>query len=300
MSNYHLPVLLKESVDALSIGECSTIIDVTFGGGGHSREILNRLDNDGRLFAFDQDHEAQDNIINDPRFTLIDKNFKYLKNFLRLYGVEKADGILADLGVSSHQFDQAERGFSTRFDAELDMRMDIRQNLTAKDIINQYEEAELENIFRFYGELPNARRLAHEICLKRQTNSIQTTFELKEAVSHLMPKKQENKFFAMLFQALRIEVNGELDALKQMLLQAKDILKDGGRLVVISYHSLEDRLVKNFMKSGNFEGKIEKDFYGNILTPFNVISRKIIVPSEEELNVNNRSRSAKLRIAEKK
>ena len=300
MSSYHLPVLLKESVDALSIGESSIIIDVTFGGGGHSREILSRLGNDGQLFAFDQDHEAQNNIIDDSRFTLVDKNFKYMKNFLRLYGVEKADGVLADLGVSSHQFDQAERGFSTRFDAELDMRMDIRQDLTAKNIINQYEETELENIFRFYGELPNAKRLAREICLKRQLNPIQTTFELKEAVAHLMPKKMENKFFAMLFQSLRIEVNGELDALKQMLVQAGDILKEGGRLVVISYHSLEDRLVKNFMKSGNFEGKIEKDFYGNALVPFKIISRKIVVPGEEELNVNNRSRSAKLRIAEKK
>lgn len=300
MSDYHSPVLLKESVDALSIEEQSIIVDVTFGGGGHSREILRHLGDNGKLFAFDQDQEAQKNTIDDPRFTLIDKNFKYMKNFLRLHGVKEVDGVLADLGVSSHQFDKAERGFSTRFDAELDMRMDIRQDFSAKDIINQYEEAELESIFRLYGELPNARRLAHEIFLKRQSAPINTTFELKEAVLHLIPKKQENKFFAMLFQALRIEVNGELDALKQMLQQSVDILKEGGRLVVISYHSLEDRLVKNFMKSGNFEGKIEKDFYGNALVPFKSVSRKIIVPSEEELNINSRSRSAKLRIAEKK
>ena len=300
MSNYHSPVLLKESVDALLIGEDSVIVDVTFGGGGHSKEILKRLGSEGKLFAFDQDSEAQKNAIEDNRFTLIDKNFKYMKNFLRLYGAGKVDGILADLGVSSHQFDQADRGFSIRFDAELDMRMDIHQDLTAKNIVNQYEETELEQVFRAYGELPNAKRLAHEICLKRQIEMINTTFDLKTAVAHLMPKKQENKFFAMLFQALRIEVNGELDALKQMLQQSTEILKEGGRLVVISYHSLEDRLVKNFMKSGNFEGTIEKDFYGNALVPFKTISRKIIVPSDEEININNRSRSAKLRIAEKK
>ncbi len=296
---YHQAVLLHESVEGMNLNAGSIAVDVTFGGGGHSREILSHLDS-GHLYAFDQDAEAQANIFEDERFTFIGQNFKYLKNFLRFHGAAKVDAILADLGVSSHQFDKAERGFSIRFDAELDLRMDTRQPLSAKEIVNNYPYEKLKEIFKLYGELPNAAKLASAICKQRELSPINTTFELKSTVEKLIPRNMENKFLAMIFQALRIEVNEELEALKSFLTQSLDVLKPGGRLVVISYHSLEDRLVKNFMKTGNFEGNVEKDFYGNLLTPFNLVSRKPIVPSDAEVAGNNRARSAKLRIAEKR
>lgn len=296
---YHQAVLLHESVEGMNLNAGSIAVDVTFGGGGHSREILSHLDS-GHLYAFDQDAEAQANIFEDERFTFIGQNFKYLKNFLRFHGAAKVDAILADLGVSSHQFDKAERGFSIRFDAELDLRMDTRQPLSAKEIVNNYPYEKLKEIFKLYGELPNAAKLASAICKQRELSPINTTFELKTTVEKLIPRNMENKFLAMIFQALRIEVNEELEALKSFLTQSLDVLKPGGRLVVISYHSLEDRLVKNFMKTGNFEGNVEKDFYGNLLTPFNLVSRKPIVPSDAEVAGNNRARSAKLRIAEKR
>jgi 16S rRNA (cytosine1402-N4)-methyltransferase len=299
MAQYHLPVLLKQSVEGLSINPQGTYVDATFGGGGHSRYILKHLGSNGRLFAFDHDSDALANAIDDTRFTLIHENFRYLKNFLRMNGVSHIDGVLADLGVSSHQFDEAGRGFSTRFDAELDLRMDRRQTLTAKDIVNTYTEQELRNIFASYGELPNAQRMAKAIVSARDENPVQTTFDLKKVLERHVPKNQENKYFAMVFQALRIEVNGELEALKAMLTQAVDMLNDGGRMVIISYHSLEDRLVKNIMKTGNFEGEVKKDFYGNLLSPLKPITRKPVVPDDCELAENPRSRSAKLRIAEK-
>lgn len=297
--NYHLPVLLNESIEGLNIRENGVYVDVTFGGGGHSRAIMERLGEQGRLYAFDQDADALKNALDDRRFTLIHENFRYMKSFLRLQGVRQVDGILADLGVSSHQFDEAERGFSTRLDGTLDLRMDQRQELSAREIVNGYEEDDLKKILSLYGELPNAASMAKAICSARNTQPIETTFDLKVAVQRHLPRQQENKFLAMLFQALRIEVNGELEALKAMLGQACDILVPRGRLVVISYHSLEDRLVKNFMRSGNYEGNIEKDFYGNPLSPIRPVVRKAIVPSEEELMQNNRSRSAKLRIGER-
>lgn len=297
---YHLPVLLTESIDGLAIRPDGTYVDVTFGGGGHSRAIMERLGPEGRLLAFDQDEDALQNSIDDPRFTLIHENFKYLKSFLRLNGVRQVDGILADLGVSSHQFDEASRGFSTRLDGELDLRMDRRQEVSAQDLVNSADEEELRRILTFYGELPNAYQLAKAICAARSEKPILTTFELRDAVKHHLPRNQENKFLAMIFQALRIEVNGELEALRMMLQQAVEVLVPGGRLAVISYHSLEDRLVKNLIKTGNFEGKLEKDFYGNPITPLDAVSRKAITPGPEELERNNRSRSAKLRVAEKK
>lgn len=300
MTEYHQPVMLSESVEGLNIQPEGTYVDVTFGGGGHSRAIMQQLGEGGRLLAFDQDADALQNSINDTRFTLIHENFKHLKAFLRLNGVRQIDGLIADLGVSSHQFDEASRGFSTRFDAALDLRMDQRQALSAQALVNDYEEADLAKVLTLYGELPNARAMAKSICTQRREAPITTTFELREAVKRHLPHGQENKFLAMLFQALRIEVNGELEALQMMLEQSAQVLRPGGRLVVIAYHSLEDRLVKNFIKTGNFEGKLEKDFFGNPLTPFTQISRKAITPSEEELQRNNRSRSAKLRIAEKK
>lgn len=300
MTEYHQPVMLSESVEGLNIQPEGTYVDVTFGGGGHSRAIMQQLGEGGRLLAFDQDADALQNSINDTRFTLIHENFKHLKAFLRLNGVRQIDGLIADLGVSSHQFDEASRGFSTRFDAALDLRMDQRQALSAQALVNDYEEADLAKVLTLYGELPNARAMAKSICTQRHEAPITTTFELREAVKRHLPHGQENKFLAMLFQALRIEVNGELEALQMMLEQSAQVLRPGGRLVVIAYHSLEDRLVKNFIKTGNFEGKLEKDFFGNPLTPFTQISRKAITPSEEELQRNNRSRSAKLRIAEKK
>lgn len=299
MSEYHVPVMLGECIEGLNIREDGTYVDVTFGGGGHSRAIMEHLGQNGRLLAFDQDADAAKNAIDDSRFELIHENFRDMKAYLRLHGVRKVDGILADLGVSSHQFDEAERGFSTRMDGVLDLRMDRRQELSARELVNEYDENDLKNILKLYGELPNAGSVAKAITAARVQAPIETTFDLKEAVARCLPRGRENKFLAMIFQALRIEVNGELEALKAMLKQATEILVPGGRLVVMSYHSLEDRLVKNLMKSGNFEGEIEKDFYGNVLGPYRLVSRKAITASEEELQRNNRARSAKLRIAER-
>ena len=300
MSDYHSPVLLEQSLEGLAVNPQGTYVDVTFGGGGHSRAILQALGAEGRLLAFDRDADALANTIDDPRFTLIHEDFRYMKNFLRLNGVSRVDGILADLGVSSHQFDEAGRGFSTRFDAELDLRMDRRQTTTAKDIVNTASEEELRDILNNYGELPNAHRMARAIVSARAEAPILTTFDLKKVLESNIPRNQENKFYAMVFQALRIEVNGELEALKAMLTQAVEMLNPGGRLVVISYHSLEDRLVKNIIKTGNFEGEVKKDFYGNLLSPLKPVTRKPIVADAEELMENPRSRSAKLRVAEKK
>lgn len=297
--SYHLPVMLNECIEGLNIRPDGTYVDVTFGGGGHSRAIMERLGPDGRLIGFDQDDDALQNALNDSRFVLIHENFRYLKNYLRLHAVRKVDGVLADLGVSSHQFDEADRGFSTRLNGELDLRMDRRQELTAKDLVNNLDERELTGLLRLYGELPNALQMAKAICKARAEKAIETTFDLRQAVERHLPRGMENKYLAMLFQALRIEVNGELDALQAMLQQAVEILNPGGRLVVMSYHSLEDRLVKNFFKTGNFEGKLEKDFYGNAIVPLKPVTRKPVTASEEELQQNNRSRSAKLRVAEK-
>jgi 16S rRNA (cytosine1402-N4)-methyltransferase len=296
---YHNPVLLKECIDGLNINPAGIYVDVTFGGGGHSKEILKRLTT-GKLYAFDQDADAVKNKIDDPRFTLIQQNFKYLKNFLKMYNALPIDGLLADLGVSSHQFDEAERGFSTRFEAKLDMRMDQNSTLTAAEILNTYSEADLKRIFRLYGEVENAGYLASIIYHNRKDKEIQTVNDLKVMITKCVKRGKENQYYAQVFQALRIEVNKELDVLQELLLQTLDILKPGGRAVIMSYHSLEDRLVKNFFKSGKFEGEVEKDFYGNQLTPFTMITRKPIVPSEKEVEENPRSRSAKLRIAEKK
>ncbi len=298
MSEYHIPVMLKESIDGLVLNPEGDYVDATFGGGGHSSEILSRI-NEGRLFAFDQDADTTGNAIKDDRFFFIMQNFKYLKNFLRYYGVSKVDGILADLGVSSHDFDVAERGFSFRMNAELDMRMNQKAAFTAKQIINDYSEAKLKEIFGSYGEIKNAGKLASKIVEARKEKQIRTTFELKEAVAGCYPMKIENKYLAQLFQALRIEVNDELKVLTEFLEASLDSLKVGGRLVVMTYHSLEDRLVKNFFKTGNFEGKIDKDFYGNVSSPFKLVNRKVIIPTEEEQKLNPRSRSAKLRVAEK-
>ena len=294
--------MLSEALDGLNIHPDGTYVDVTFGGGGHSRAILERLGEDGRLYAFDQDEDAkvESGKVRDERMTFINENFRYLKSFLRLHGVRKVDGILADLGVSSHQFDVAERGFSTRFDGALDLRMDRRGEVTAANLVNNLDENELGRLLKLDGELPNARQMAKAIVRARGEKTIVTTSDLKAAVSHHLPRGMENKYLAMLFQALRIEVNGELEALKEMLQQACEVLVPGGRLVVISYHSLEDRLVKNFIKSGNFEGEVEKDFYGNVLSPMKAVSRGAIQASDAELQVNNRARSARLRVAERK
>jgi len=297
--DYHRPVMLNECIEGLNVRPEGTYVDVTFGGGGHSRAILSHLGDSGRLLAFDQDADAIENAIDDPRFSLIHENFRHLKSFLRLNGVRNVDGVLADLGVSSHQFDVAERGFSTRFNGELDLRMDRRQELTARQLVNEAGLEELTGILRMYGELPNAYQMAKSICQARAEKEIVTTFDLRDAVSRHLPRKMENKYLAMLFQALRIEVNGELEALKAMLQQATELLVPGGRLVVMSYHSLEDRLVKNFFKSGNFEGEMKKDFYGNPLVPLKPVVRKAVTASEEELQTNSRARSAKLRVAEK-
>lgn len=298
MSNeYHTPVMLGEAIEGLAIRPELTYVDVTFGGGGHSRAIMERLGPEGRLYAFDQDEDARRNAIDDPRFTLIGENFRYLKNYLRLYGVRQVNGVLADLGVSSHQFDVAERGFSTRFDGELDLRMDRRGDTTARDLVNSLDEEGLARILKLYGELPNAKQMAKAMVKARSVKEIVTTGDLKEAVSHHLPRGMENKYLAMLFQALRIEVNGELEALREMLVQAAELLSVGGRLVVISYHSLEDRLVKNFMRSGNFEGVVEKDFYGNPLSPLHQLVST--AATAEEVAMNGRARSARLRVAEK-
>ncbi|MBK1440997.1 16S rRNA (cytosine(1402)-N(4))-methyltransferase RsmH [Parapedobacter sp. ISTM3] len=296
---YHVPVMLRECMDALAIKPEGIYVDVTFGGGGHSRELLKHLKEKGRLFAFDQDPDALRNVIDDERFVLIHQNFRFLKNNLRLHGVKEVDGILADLGVSSHQFDDAARGFSTRFDAELDMRMDQTGELDAKQVLNAYPEAELHRIFGMYGELQNARTLAKVIATARITQPIRTVGELKTVVKVVVPRGKEHKYYAQLFQALRIEVNKELDALQEFLQQSVSVLKPGGRLAVMSYHSLEDRLVKNFMAKGKFRGEVDKDFFGNEIKPFKVISRKAFTASEEEVSRNNRARSAKLRVAEK-
>ena len=298
--DYHLPVMLNECIEGLDIRPDGTYVDATFGGGGHSRAILSQLGPEGRLIAFDQDEDALANALDDPRFTLLNENFRYMKSFLRLNGVRSVNGILADLGVSSHQFDVAERGFSTRMEGELDLRMDRRQELTAKELVNTADEAELARILRLYGELPNAAQMARAICRARMEREIVTTFDLRDAVSRHLPRGAENKYLAMLFQALRIEVNGELDALKALLQQAVELLEPEGRLVVMSYHSLEDRLVKNFFRAGNFEGEVEKDFYGNPIVPLVPVTRKVITPGQEELQSNPRSRSARLRVAQKK
>lgn len=296
---YHQPVMLNECIEQMNLRPDGTYVDATFGGGGHSRAIMERLGPDGRLIGFDQDEDALANALRVPNFILIHENFRYLKNYLRLHGVRHIDGLIADLGVSSHQFDVADRGFSTRLNGDLDLRMDRRQEMTAKDLVNSADEHELTRLLRLYGELPNAYQMAKAICKARGEKEIATTFDLREAVSRCLPRGMENKYLAMLFQALRIEVNGELEALQALLQQATEVLNPGGRLVVMSYHSLEDRLVKNFFKTGNFEGKLEKDFYGNPIVPLRLVTRKPITASETELQTNNRSRSAKLRVAEK-
>jgi 16S rRNA (cytosine1402-N4)-methyltransferase len=296
---YHVPVMLKECMDALALKPNGIYVDVTFGGGGHSREILKHLGPEGRLFAFDQDPDALNNVIDDSRFTLIHQNFRFLKNNLRLNGVKQVDGVLADLGVSSHQFDAADRGFSIRFDADLDMRMDQISDVDAGTVLATYAEEDLHRIFGMYGEIINAKTLAKTIVTARLTTPINTVAELKEVIKKLVPRGKEHKYHAQVFQALRIEVNKELEALQEFLLQTVDVLKSEGRLVVMSYHSLEDRLVKNFMAKGKFRGDVEKDFFGNEIKPFHVISRKAITANDTELVENNRSRSAKLRVAEK-
>jgi len=298
-SVYHVPVMLRECVEALAIKSDGVYVDVTFGGGGHSKEIMKRLGEKGRLIAFDQDPDALLNILPDERFSLIHQNFRFLKNHLRLQGVKEVDGILADLGVSSHQFDEADRGFSTRFDADLDMRMDQLGDVDAKMILGSYTEEDLHRIFGMYGEIQNAKSLARAIVTARLIRPINTVSDLKTAVARLVPKGKEHKYFAQLFQALRIEVNKELEVLQEFLLQTEAVLKPGGRLVVMSYHSLEDRLVKNFMMKGKFRGDVEKDFFGNEIKPFKLVTRKAIIASEEEIKSNNRARSAKLRVAEK-
>lgn len=297
---YHQPVLLNECIEGLNIRPDGTYVDVTFGGGGHSRAILQRLGTDGRLLAFDRDADAQDNAIDDPRFTLIHEDFRYLKNFLRLHGVRRVDGLLADLGVSSHQLDSAERGFSTRLDGRLDLRMDQRAARSAHDVVNGSDEEELRRIFALYGELPNAAALAKAIVAARSQAPIDTTFQLRDTVQRLLPRGRENKALAMIFQALRIEVNGELESLTSLLEQAPEVLVAGGRLAVIAYHSLEDRLVKNYMRAGRMDGEVQQDFYGNKLTPWLPVSRKAIVPTDAEVAANSRARSAKLRIAERR
>ena len=296
---YHVPVLLKESVDGLDIKPDGVYIDVTFGGGGHSKEILTRLSKKGHLYSFDQDADAEKNIVNDGRFTFVRSNFRYIKNWMRYYGVEHIDGLLADLGVSSHHFDDESRGFSFRYDAPLDMRMNKRAGQTAADILNDYDEEQIADILYIYGELKNARKIASTIVKSRQSKRIDTTGDLLNLVTGLFAKEREKKEIAKLFQALRIEVNHEMDALKEMLNGAKDLLCEGGRLSVITYHSLEDRIVKNFIKAGNAEGKVTQDFFGRIEAPFKAVNNKIIVPDESEQESNPRSRSAKLRIAEK-
>ena len=296
---YHVPVLLNESVNGLEIKANGDYVDVTFGGGGHSREIFSRLKT-GRLFAFDQDEDAAANVIDDDRFFFIRHNFKYIRNFLKYYQVEKVDGILADLGVSSHDFDVAERGFSFRFDGDLDMRMNRDSSQTAADIVNSFSEDQLRKMFREYGEIDNAGRLARQLVSARNIKPVKTIEQFREAIAACVPRLQESKYLAKVFQALRIETNKEMDVLLEFLEQSIELLKPGGRLVVITYHSLEDRMVKNFMRSGDSSGKQEQDFFGNVDSPLVAINRRVIVPGEEELERNPRARSAKLRIAEKK
>lgn len=305
---YHIPVLLNESIDGLNIQPGGIYVDVTMGGGGHSHAILKRLDANAHLYSFDQDADAEanlkqnhgDDLLNDERFTFVRSNFRYLKNWMRYHGVEQIDGLLADLGVSSHHFDDESRGFSFRFESPLDMRMNKRSSKTAADIVNNYAEEALADIFYLYGELKNSRKIASLLVKARQEKKIETTGDFIAVVEPLFKREREKKDLAKLFQALRIEVNGEMSALKELLMSVVDILKPGGRLSVITYHSLEDRIVKNIMKAGNIEGKIEQDFFGRINTPFKLINNKVIVPTDEEQEQNPRSRSAKLRIAEKK
>lgn len=295
---YHQPALLHECVNGLSIVPSGTYADLTFGGGGHSRAILEKLNSVGRLIAFDQDEDALQNAIDDDRFTLVHANFRYLKNFLRLHQAFPVDGILADLGISSHQIDTPERGFATRFEGPLDMRMGRNQGVTAAQMINSYSEEKLSSVFKLYGEISNSRQLAAKISEARK-KPVTTTSEFKEAIKSCIPLNYENKYLAQVFQAIRIEINDEMGCLQAMLKQCADVLKPGGILAVISYHSLEDRLVKNYIKAGNFEGEQEKDFYGNVKAPFKSVTRKPITPSVEEIKLNPRSRSAKLRIAQK-
>ncbi len=295
---YHKPVLLSESVDGLNIAKGGVYVDVTFGGGGHSKEILKRLGKDGKLFAFDQDEDALENAIDDGRFTLINENYRYIRQFLKFYGIRKVDGILADFGVSSHQFDRPERGFSTRFDADLDMRMSQRNEFSAHTIVNHYSCDELKRVLFENGELRNAKAMAGAIEAARKTTPIKTTSDLKQVLKKFLPGAKEHKILAQVYQAIRIEVNQELLAVKEFLLQTEELMEPGGRLSIISYHSLEDRLVKRYIRAGLFEGEPEKDFYGNILVPFKKVG-PLIVPSPGEIALNNRARSAKLRIAER-
>ena len=297
---YHIPVLLNESIEGMNLHADGIYADMTFGGGGHSKEILRRMGEDCHLYSFDQDEDAEKNIVDDKRFTFVRSNFRYLRNFMRYYGVEQLDGILADLGVSSHHFDDSERGFSFRFDGKLDMRMNKRAGMTAADIVNTYDEEKLADVFYIYGEQKNSRKLAATIAKARQQKQITTIGEFLDIIKPLFGREREKKELAKVFQALRIEVNHEMEALKEMLYEATDLLKPGGRLVVITYHSLEDRMVKNLIKAGNIEGKVEQDFYGNVQSPFRAVNNKVIVPTDEEVNQNPRSRSAKLRIAEKR
>jgi len=296
---YHIPALLNQTIEGLNIKPDGTYVDVTFGGGGHSREILSRLSNKGKLIGFDQDEDAIKNIIDDPRFIFVKSNFRYLTNFLKYHNVEHVDGILADLGVSFHHFDESDRGFSFRFDGELDMRMNTQSPVTAASIINTYDEEKLANVFYFYGELHNSRRIASSIVKARSSEPITHIQEFVEILKPHFSREKEKKDMARVFQALRIEVNKEMKVLQEMLTQSVKVLHPGGRLVVLTYHSLEDRLVKNFIRSGNFEGELEKDFYGNILSPIKPVNTKVIVASDEEVARNPRARSAKLRIAEK-
>lgn len=296
---YHIPALLNECLEGLNISPNGTYVDVTFGGGGHSRGIVEKLGEGGRLFSFDQDSDAEKNIIDDKRFTFVKSNFRFLKNFMQYHGVSEVDGIIADLGVSFHHFDEADRGFSFRFDGKLDMRMNRKGGKSAADIINRYPEDKIADILYYYGEMRNARRIASAIVRKRENKAIETTSDLLAIIKDMVNPKQEKKELAQIFQALRIEVNDEMASLKSMLLQSAAILKPGGRMVVLTYHSLEDRIVKDFFKFGNFEGKAEKDFFGRVIAPLKQVNNKVIVPTDEEIERNPRSRSAKLRIAEK-
>lgn len=299
MSAYHNPVLLPESVLGLNIQPSGVYVDLTFGGGGHSREVLRHLGSEGQLFGFDQDEDVFKNVPDDERFTFVYGNFQYIKRFMSFYGMDGVDGVLADLGVSSHHFDEADRGFSFRFDAPLDMRMNQGSEMSAAKVLNEYTFEQLASLFRLYGEIKNAGKLAGMICQGREGRGLSTTFQLRDIAVECTPAKTENQYLAKVFQAIRLEVNDEMGVLKNMLQGSLDVLKPGGRLSIISYHSLEDRLVKNFFKSGNFEGKLEKDFYGNVEAPLKLINRKVIIPGEEELEANPRARSAKLRVAEK-